>query len=149
MIFNLLNFSTHSNNFKVLGFNIAQAGVLASLPYLARLFSGFIFGSIGDALTKNQLMSVTAIRKTFCFFCMWYIFFIVYNEKIYIFQCYFFSSHFTWIVFDWIGICRSSSVLVCSCDHNIAWLQWCFNSYQFTKFSGSCAKLCRNTLRCF
>lgn len=57
--------------FKVLGFNIAQAGILASLPYLARLFSGFIFGSIGDALTKSEVMSVTAIRKTFCLFCKW------------------------------------------------------------------------------
>ncbi|XP_055314147.1 sialin-like isoform X2 [Sitodiplosis mosellana] len=53
---------------EVLGFNIAQAGILASLPYLARLFSGFIFGSIGDALTKSEVMSVTSIRKSFCLF---------------------------------------------------------------------------------
>lgn len=54
---------------EVLGFNLAQAGVLASLPYLARLFSGFIFGTIGDALRKSDTMSVTAIRKSFCLFC--------------------------------------------------------------------------------
>lgn len=56
----------------MLGFNIAQAGVLASLPYLARLFSGFVFGIIGDALTKSGMMSVTAIRKSFCLFCKYY-----------------------------------------------------------------------------
>lgn len=55
--------------FKVLGFNIAQAGVLASLPYLARLFCGFVFGTIGDSLTKAEVMAVTTIRKSFCLFC--------------------------------------------------------------------------------
>lgn len=54
---------------EVLGFNLAHAGILASLPYLARLFAGFIFGSIGDSLRGNQMMSVTMIRKSFCLFC--------------------------------------------------------------------------------
>lgn len=54
---------------QVLGFNIAQAGVLASLPYLARLFAGFVFGTIGDSLTKAEVMSVTTIRKSFCTIC--------------------------------------------------------------------------------
>lgn len=56
---------------EVLGFNLAQAGFLASLPYLARLFAGFVFGSIGDTLRGNHIMSVTMIRKSFCLFCMY------------------------------------------------------------------------------
>lgn len=54
---------------QVLGFNLAQAGILASLPYLARLFSGFIFGTIGDSLRKSNVISVTTIRKSFCLIC--------------------------------------------------------------------------------
>lgn len=54
---------------QVLGFSLSKAGLLASLPYLARLFSGFIFGAIGDIIRKKELMSVTAIRKFFCIFC--------------------------------------------------------------------------------
>lgn len=62
-------------NSQVLGFKLSHAGILASLPYLARFISGFIFGSIGDAARKNGWMSVTAIRKFFCIFCE-------YNETI-------------------------------------------------------------------
>lgn len=54
---------------EVLGFNLAQAGVLASLPYLARLFSGFAFGALGDVIRKKKLMHVTTVRKFFCIFC--------------------------------------------------------------------------------
>lgn len=54
---------------EVLGFSLAKAGFLASLPYLARLFAGFIFGAIGDLIRKKEIMSVTTIRKFFCIFC--------------------------------------------------------------------------------
>lgn len=54
---------------EVLGFSLAKAGFLASLPYLARLFAGFIFGAIGDFIRKKEMMSVTTIRKFFCIFC--------------------------------------------------------------------------------
>lgn len=54
---------------EVLGFNLAQAGILASLPYLARLFAGFAFGALGDVIRKKQLMHVTTVRKFFCIFC--------------------------------------------------------------------------------
>lgn len=57
---------------EVLGFNLAQAGILASLPYLARLFSGFIFGQIGDSVRSKGLMSATQIRKSFCLFCKYW-----------------------------------------------------------------------------
>lgn len=54
---------------EVLGFSLAKAGFLASLPYLARLFAGFVFGAVGDLIRKKEIMSVTTIRKFFCIFC--------------------------------------------------------------------------------
>lgn len=59
---------------EVLGFNLAQAGILASLPYLARLFSGFVFGQVGDSVRSKGLMTVTQIRKSFCLFCKYHFF---------------------------------------------------------------------------
>ncbi|XP_037025020.1 sialin-like [Bradysia coprophila] len=53
---------------EVLGFNLSKSGILASLPYLARFFAGFIFGSIGDLIRKKQWFEVTTIRKSFCLF---------------------------------------------------------------------------------
>ncbi|XP_062560564.1 sialin-like [Armigeres subalbatus] len=53
---------------EVLGFNLSKAGFLSSLPYLARMFSGFFFGYIGDLIRQKQVMSTTAIRKSFCLF---------------------------------------------------------------------------------
>lgn len=58
---------------EVLKFNLAQAGMLSSLPYLFRLIFGFIFGSIGDRIRHKNLLSVTTIRKVFCVFCKWII----------------------------------------------------------------------------
>lgn len=52
----------------VLGFQLSKAGFLSALPYLARMVAGFIFGSIGDFIRKKQIMSVTAVRKTFTIF---------------------------------------------------------------------------------
>ncbi|XP_055590927.1 sialin-like [Uranotaenia lowii] len=62
-------FSTQTPKFinEVLGFKLSNAGILSSLPYLARMFSGFFFGIIGDRIRQKELMSTTAIRKTFCF----------------------------------------------------------------------------------
>lgn len=53
----------------VLGFNLAKAGFLSALPYLARMIAGFIFGSIGDFIRMKDVMSVTAVRKSFTIFC--------------------------------------------------------------------------------
>lgn len=53
---------------EVLGFNLGKSGVLASLPYLARMLFGFGFGWIGDFIRKNQWMSVTSTRKFFVIF---------------------------------------------------------------------------------
>lgn len=58
---------------EALGFNIKKSGGLASLPYLARLIFGIIFGSIGDFLRKKNVMTPTVMRKsfvTFCKFCL-------------------------------------------------------------------------------
>lgn len=54
---------------EVLKFNLTEAGILSSLPYLFRLIFGFIFGSIGDAIRHKNVLSVTTIRKMFCVFC--------------------------------------------------------------------------------
>lgn len=54
---------------EVLGFNLGHSGILASLPYLARMIFGFIFGTIGDYIRKANWMSVTQIRKSFIIFC--------------------------------------------------------------------------------
>lgn len=54
---------------EVLGFNLAHAGILASLPYLARMFAGLIFGAMGDSIRRANLLTVTGIRKSFCLFC--------------------------------------------------------------------------------
>lgn len=53
----------------VLKFDLTKAGFLASLPSLARLVLGFGFGSLGDALRRNNVMSLTFMRKFFCIFC--------------------------------------------------------------------------------
>lgn len=54
---------------EVLGFNLGHSGILASLPYLARMLFGFVFGFIGDFIRKRQWLSVTATRKSFVTFC--------------------------------------------------------------------------------
>ena len=51
------------------GFNLSQAGALASLPYLARFLGGFGFGSIGDFIRSRDFTSVTKTRKFFTLFC--------------------------------------------------------------------------------
>ncbi|KAI4456599.1 solute carrier family 17 [Holotrichia oblita] len=53
---------------EVLGFNLGHSGVLASLPYLARMLFGFVFGFIGDFIRKRQWLSVTTTRKFFVIF---------------------------------------------------------------------------------
>ncbi|GJQ72409.1 hypothetical protein Trydic_g3490 [Trypoxylus dichotomus] len=53
---------------EVLGFNLGHSGVLASLPYLARMLFGFVFGFIGDSIRTRQWLSVTATRKSFILF---------------------------------------------------------------------------------
>lgn len=54
---------------EVLGFNIAKAGFLSSLPYLARLFSGFAFGTVGDYIREKNFISLTTNRKLFTICC--------------------------------------------------------------------------------
>lgn len=53
----------------VLGFNLAHSGILAALPYLARMTCGFIFGSIGDVIRKKDIWALTTIRKLFTIPC--------------------------------------------------------------------------------
>lgn len=53
---------------EILGFKLGKSGVLASLPYLARMLFGFFFGWIGDLIRRNEWISVTATRKFFIIF---------------------------------------------------------------------------------
>lgn len=52
-----------------LKFTLSNVGWLASLPYLMRCLSGFLFGFIGDYQRVNHLLPVTTIRKFYCIFC--------------------------------------------------------------------------------
>lgn len=54
---------------EVLQFKLTEAGILSSIPYLARLIFGYVFGSIGDLLKHRNVLSTTSIRKVFCIFC--------------------------------------------------------------------------------
>ncbi len=54
---------------EVLQFNLSKTGILSALPYLARMMFGFVFGAIGDALLRRNVLSKTMIRKSFCLFC--------------------------------------------------------------------------------
>lgn len=54
----------------VLKFDLANTGVLASLPHLSRFLIGFMFGFIGDILRRNKCISLSMTRKVFCIFCM-------------------------------------------------------------------------------
>lgn len=54
---------------EALGYNIQNSGILAALPYLARLVFGVMFGSIGDILRKKKVVSVSFMRKFFVIFC--------------------------------------------------------------------------------
>lgn len=57
---------------EVLDFNLSKAGILSSLPHLARLLAGFGFGGIGDFIRRRNLINVTMTRKSFCIFCKFY-----------------------------------------------------------------------------
>ncbi|XP_055695674.1 sialin-like [Lutzomyia longipalpis] len=53
---------------ETLNFNLGKAGILAALPYLGRLIFGLIFGSVGDVVRKREMLSITAMRKSFTIF---------------------------------------------------------------------------------
>lgn len=52
----------------VLKYDLKNAGMISSFPYIARFIFGFIFGAVGDYLMKKGI-SPTKIRKSFCVFC--------------------------------------------------------------------------------
>lgn len=53
---------------QVLKFDIKNAGLVSSLPYIARLICGIAFGLFGDYLMSRGI-GATKIRKLFCIFC--------------------------------------------------------------------------------
>ena len=54
---------------EVLGFKLANAGCISSIPYLLRIIFGFLFGWIGDYQRNSKVLKVTVIRKFYCIFC--------------------------------------------------------------------------------
>ena len=46
-----------------LGFQLTKGGLAASLPWAGRMFFGFIFSWGGDTLKRNQIVSITVLRK--------------------------------------------------------------------------------------
>lgn len=57
---------------EALNFNLSKAGILSSLPHLARLLAGFGFGAIGDFIRRRNFLKVTTTRKSFCIFCEYF-----------------------------------------------------------------------------
>lgn len=53
---------------QVLNFDLKNAGFASSLPYIARLILGFLFGLIGDYFVSRGV-GATKLRKVFCIFC--------------------------------------------------------------------------------
>ncbi|EDV98298.1 GH22746 [Drosophila grimshawi] len=51
---------------EVLGFNLSSAGILSSLPHIARLIAAFGFGSVADWIRRKGWWTVTLTRKVFC-----------------------------------------------------------------------------------
>lgn len=54
---------------EVLGFQISSTGLLAALPYVARMLSAVLFGYAGDFVRARNMMSVMGIRRLFCLIC--------------------------------------------------------------------------------
>lgn len=53
----------------VLGFDIASSGLMSSLPYVLRIFTGIGFGILGDYLGSKNRLPNRWIRKGFTIFC--------------------------------------------------------------------------------
>ncbi|XP_058791846.1 vesicular glutamate transporter 1-like isoform X2 [Phymastichus coffea] len=49
---------------KALGFQLTKGGLLASLPWFARMLFGFFFSWGGDIVKRKQIVSLTAFRKS-------------------------------------------------------------------------------------
>lgn len=133
--------------FDSLGFDLKKAGILSSLPHLARFLAGFVFGWIGDCLRRKH-MSQTLMRKSFCIFCKNYLDFLfvwiwVTEKELKLYS--FFSSHYSW-PFIVVNSIHPRQRYNC-CTFNIfIGLQWSSNAHQFTKCSRSCTKFCWNNL---
>lgn len=54
---------------EILGFSLAKAGFLASLPYICRWLGGIVFALLMDHLRQKQFMTLMNLRRLFCVFC--------------------------------------------------------------------------------
>lgn len=66
----------------VLGFSLGHTGIVAALPYLARLIFGCIFGQIGDVIIRKNWMKKTTIRRSFLIFCKYENLFAIFQNLI-------------------------------------------------------------------
>lgn len=54
---------------EVLGFSLAQAGLLASLPYICRWLGGIVFALLADWMRRRRAIGLMNLRRLFCVFC--------------------------------------------------------------------------------
>lgn len=54
---------------KALGFKLTKGGMLASLPWFARMAFGFFFSWAGDTVRKREIVSLTTFRKSASILC--------------------------------------------------------------------------------
>lgn len=57
---------------QVLKFDLKHSGLVSSLPYLAQLATGFLFGAAGDYFVRRGV-GATKIRKVFTIFCKYFL----------------------------------------------------------------------------
>lgn len=120
---------------EVLHFHLGHAGFFASIPYLVRFISSFLFGAAGDWLLKNEKFEKKTIRKSFCFFCKsnQQPIKLHFNSHEYFFFSLIFSSYFAWIVAARHGLHWQQSICLCCVDYSRPWIQRCLHVYKLTK----------------
>lgn len=132
---------------EVLHFNLAKTGILASLPSLARLLAGFLFGAIGDRLRRNGSMDLTLMRKVFCIFCASLLdngFWHVPEFRMLTASTLFYSAHHPWPPAHFDLIHWQLSRRLC-CDYYVIFrFKRCIDNNQFTKFTRLGTKFCRH-----
>lgn len=131
--------------FDSLGFDLKKAGILSSLPHLARFLAGFVFGWIGDCLRRKH-MSQTLMRKSFCIFCKNHLdcsFEFEFGKSTEFYS--FFSSHYSWPSFV-VNPIHPRHRYNCRTFNTFIGLQWSSNAHKSTKCSRSCTKFCWNNI---
>lgn len=123
---------------QVLKYDLKNAGIASSFPYIARLIFGFIFGAAGDHLMKRGVSSTT-IRKVFCIFCKLSLHFaVVWADSVLRF-----SSHHSRSFPFRLLLHREQPIHMHCIDYAFSWLQRRCNDDKQSKPTRSGAELCR------